>query len=49
MAEFVQLTPTNGNMRGICPDCGTMMYRRTSLTQIEQIRASLDVTIRQSF
>ena len=45
MAEFVQLTPTNGNLRGLCPGCGTMMHRRTSLTQLEQIRAFLDVSI----
>jgi len=45
MAEFVQLTPTNGNLRGLCPVCGTMMHRRTSLKQLQQIRAVLDVSI----
>lgn len=45
MAEFVPLTPTTGNLRGLCPNCGTMMHRRTSLKQLEQIRPILSVTI----
>jgi excisionase family DNA binding protein len=45
MAEFVRLTPTTGNLRGLCPVCGTMMHRRTSLTQLEQIRPTLEVKI----
>ena len=49
MAEFVQLTATTGNLRGLCPICGTMMHRRTSLTQLEQIRSVLDVTIVEEF
>lgn len=49
MAEFLQLTPTNGNLRGLCPTCGTMMHRRTSLKQLEQIRTDLDVSIVESF
>src|SRR6266705_111340 len=27
MAEFIPLTPTVGNLRGICPSCGTMMHK----------------------
>jgi excisionase family DNA binding protein len=49
MAEFVQLTPTNGNLRGLCPTCGTIMHRRTSLQQLDQIRVSLDVSIVERF
>jgi hypothetical protein len=49
MAEFVQLTPTNGNLRGLCPVCGTMMHRRTSLKQLEQIRGDLAVSIVERF
>lgn len=49
MAEFVQLTPTNGNLRGLCPVCRTMMHRRTSLKQLDQIRADLDVSIVERF
>lgn len=49
IAEFAQLTPSNGNLRGLCPTCGTMMHRRTSLTQLEQIRAVLDISIVERF
>jgi Helix-turn-helix domain len=49
MAEFVKLTPTNGNMRGLCPTCGGLMYRRTSLAQLEQIRGVVEVTIVERF
>lgn len=45
MAEFVVLTASTGNLRGLCPACGTMMHRRTSLAQLEQVRTILDVTI----
>lgn len=49
MAEFVHLTPTNGNLRGLCPVCGTMMHRRTTLKHLEQISGLLDVTIVEAF
>lgn len=43
MAEFVVLSPTSGNLRAICPTCGTWMHRRTSATQLLQIRAKIEV------
>jgi excisionase family DNA binding protein len=45
IAEYIVLTATSGNLRGICPTCGSLMHRRTSATQLEAIRAFLDVTI----
>lgn len=45
MAEYVWLTPTSGNLRGLCPTCGTMMHRRTSAAQLERIRSEVDVTM----
>ena len=45
MAEFIVLTATSGNLRAICPTCGHLMHRRTSVVQLELIRAELDVTI----
>lgn len=44
MAEFIVLTTTTGNLRAICPTCGTWMHRRTSLQQLEKIRGQIDVT-----
>ena len=45
MAEYIALTATSGNLRGLCPKCGSWMHRRTSYAQLQQIRAQLDVTI----
>lgn len=45
MAEYVVMTPTNGNLRAFCPTCETLMHRRTSVSQLETIRGFLDVTL----
>jgi excisionase family DNA binding protein len=45
MAEYIVLTATSGNLRGICPICGSLMHRRTSAAQLEAISTLLDVTI----
>jgi hypothetical protein len=47
MVEFVVLTATSGNLRGLCPVCGTMMHRRMATTQLECIQAKMEVTIVQ--
>jgi hypothetical protein len=45
MAEYVVLTPTSGNLRGLCPVCGTMMHRRTSQAQLDQLTSVMDISI----
>jgi hypothetical protein len=45
MAEFVVLTSTSGNLRGLCPACGTMMHRRMAINQLAGIQIKLEVTI----
>ena len=45
MAEFIVITPTTGNLRALCPACGTLMHRRTSVAQLRQIQSSLDIAI----
>lgn len=47
MAEFQLQTGSGGQLSGICPDCARMMYRRTRRSELEAIRAVLDVTVRQ--
>ncbi len=44
MAEYVPLTETRGNLRGICPSCGRLIYRVVSRAKIEAIRGKLAVT-----
>ncbi|MBN9567353.1 MAG: helix-turn-helix domain-containing protein [Alphaproteobacteria bacterium] len=45
MAEFVPTNAVSGNLRALCPECGSFMHRRTSMAQLEAIREILDVTI----
>ena len=48
MAEYVPLTPTLGNLIGICPSCSSMMYRRVNLTKLTEVSANLDLTLPQA-
>jgi excisionase family DNA binding protein len=45
MAEFVPINAKSGNLRALCPDCGTLMHLCTSIKRLETIRTFLDVTI----
>lgn len=44
MAEFIHLTPTLGNLRGICPICGTLMHKRIRRDALEPLHRILDLT-----
>ena len=48
MADYRPLTPTSGNLEALCPACGSLIYRRTNLARLEQIRAILEVQITQA-
>jgi len=48
MADYESLTETQGNLIGICPDCGILIYRRVSLAKLEQVRGQLDIAIPQA-
>lgn len=41
--DYLALSGTSGNLRGICPDCETLIHRRVSLARLETVVASLDV------
>ncbi len=43
MADYLPLTPTLGNLRGICPDCELLIHRRVSLAGLHAVRADLDI------
>jgi hypothetical protein len=45
MADYLPVTATLGTLRGICPACETLIYRRVSRARLEQSRGRLDVTI----
>ena len=37
LTELVPLTPTTANLRGLCPDCGSLMHRRANLGRLGEI------------
>jgi excisionase family DNA binding protein len=44
MAECVRTGPRAGNLRGICPDCDRLIYRRVNPTKIDAVRGELEIT-----
>jgi hypothetical protein len=43
MADYHPRTALRGSLSGICPNCGRMIYRATTLAKLGQIRGGLDV------
>jgi hypothetical protein len=47
MADCTPVSPTVGNLCGICPDCQRLIYRRVNLAKIDAVRGDLDITFTQ--
>lgn len=45
MVEYVPLTPSSGNARGLCPTCGKLVHRRIARDEFIAIFGSLDVPV----
>ena len=45
MADYAPINKRLGNLRGLCPDCETLMHRRVLLAKLPEISAGLNVTI----
>lgn len=45
MADYEPITNKFGNLKGYCPDCEGMIFRRASLAKLPQIRGKLDIKI----
>lgn len=43
MVDYLPSTPSLGNLRGICPDCGRLIHRRVALASIEVAARDLEV------
>jgi Helix-turn-helix domain len=43
-AEYLPLTPTSGNLRGLCPTCARLIHRRASRANLPTIQGQLKVT-----
>jgi hypothetical protein len=48
MADYLPITRASGNLRGICPDCGTLIHRRVSLASLSAFRAILEIAVPQA-
>ena len=48
MADYLPITASSGNLRGICPDCGTLMHRRLALAGVASFQADLEVAFPQT-
>jgi hypothetical protein len=48
MADYLPTTTTSGSLRGICPICETLIYRRVSRATLDESRGSLEITIPQA-
>ena len=48
MADYEPLTALLGNLVGICPTCGSMIYRRVNLAKLEAARGELEVTVTEA-
>jgi hypothetical protein len=46
-AEYVPLNSTGGNLRGLCPDCTTLMHKRVSRRQLSAVSALLTLSFPQ--
>ncbi len=45
--EFYPLSASSGNLRALCEACSTVMHKRVATARIGQLKALVDVTIRQ--
>jgi Helix-turn-helix domain len=48
MADYLPITATSGNLRALCPDCGTFMHRRAAFAKLNIVGAGLDITFPQA-
>lgn len=48
MADLVVTSAKTGNLSALCGTCGGMMHKRVSLPRTPELRALLDLTIRQA-
>jgi hypothetical protein len=48
MADCIAVGETTGTLRGICPDCDRMIYRRVNPKKLDAVRGHLDVTLTQA-
>lgn len=48
MADYLPITVTSGNLRGICPHCETLIHRRASQARLAAFHGILDIGFPQA-
>jgi hypothetical protein len=48
LVDYLPMTDTAGNVRAICPECGTFMHRRVALANLATVCAGLDIAFPQA-
>ena len=48
MADYTQQTPETGRLTGLCPECGALMNKVVKRTDLEAIRAKIEVTVQKA-
>ena len=48
IADYIPLSPSFGNLRGICPDCESFIHRRVSRKNLAAVAGNLEVSIPQA-
>jgi hypothetical protein len=48
MADYLPLGPEHGNLQGLCPDGGGLIYRGVSLAKLDTVRGDLDIAFTEA-
>jgi len=48
IADYIPLSPSFGNLRGNCPDCGCLIHRRVSHKNLAAVGRNLQVSVAQA-
>ena len=48
IVDYISITATSGNLRGICPDCEILIHRRVSLARLDDVCGDLEVAFPQA-
>ena len=48
IADYTHLTPATGRLTALCPDCGCLMHKIVKRSDLEAIRAKIEVTVQKA-
>jgi excisionase family DNA binding protein len=48
LVDYLSMSTSGGNLRGLCPECGCLMHRRVSIKQLPAVAAQFDIAFPQA-